>query len=74
MNTATVVIYGASLIVVMWCVVDVTKRPREELPLGKRAVWVFASLAGWLIFGIVGAAVAAVYLIGPRRKLNAQRW
>lgn len=73
-NVATLVIYGASLILVMWCIVDATRRPADELPRGKKAAWVIASLVGWLFFGIVGAAVAAVYLVGPRRKMNAHRW
>ncbi len=73
-NVATLVIYGGSLIVVMWCVVDATRRPADELPRGKKAAWVIASLAGWLLFGVVGAAIAAFYLVGPRRKMNVQRW
>jgi len=73
-NVATLFIYGASLIVVVWCIVDVTRRPSDELSIGKKAAWVLASLVGWLILGIVGAAIAVFYLVGPRRKLNAQRW
>lgn len=72
-NTATFLIHGLSLIVVIWCVVDVTRRPADELSRGKKTVWVLASLLGWLLFGIVGAAIAAVYLAGPRRRMNAQR-
>jgi hypothetical protein len=81
MNTATVatsgatlLIYGVSLIVVVWCIVDVTRRPPAELPRGQKTAWVLASLFGWLLFGIIGAAIAGFYLIGPRRKMNAQRW
>jgi hypothetical protein len=66
MNTATVgtnvvalLIYGASLVVVVWCIVDVTKRTPDELTGGKKTAWVVASLSGWLLFGIVGAAIAA---------------
>jgi hypothetical protein len=73
-NTATLLIYGASLIAVMWCIVDVTRRPPDELTGGKKTAWVVASLLGWLLFGIVGAAIAAFYLVGPRRKMNAHRW
>ncbi len=73
-NAATFLIYGASLILVMWCVVDVVRRPADELPRGKKAAWVLGSLLGWLLFGIVGAAIAAFYLVGARRKMNAQRW
>ena len=72
MSTVTLFIYAASLIVVIWCIVDVTRRPQDELPRGKKTIWVAAALLGWLLFGIVGAAIAAVYLVGPRRKLNAQ--
>jgi hypothetical protein len=69
----TIIVYAVSLVVVMWCVVDVTRRPLGELSSGKKAGWVIGSLAGWLLFGIVGAAIAAFYLIGPRRKMNADR-
>jgi hypothetical protein len=72
-NAATFLVYGASLIVVLWCVIDVTRRPSNELTVGRKAVWVLTSLVGWLLFGIVGAAIAAFYLIGPRRRMNAQR-
>ena len=70
---ATLLIYGASLIVVLWCVIDVTRRPSDELTVGRKAVWVLASLVGWLLFGIWGEAIAAFYSIGPRRRMNAQR-
>ncbi len=67
-GATTLLIYGLSLIVVMWCVADVTRRPPDELSRGKKAAWVLASLVGWLLLGIVGAAVAAFYLVGPRRN------
>ncbi|HEY5384482.1 MAG TPA: hypothetical protein VIJ56_04545 [Acidimicrobiales bacterium] len=76
-NGATFFIYGISLILVVWCVIDVTRRPPDELSRGKKAAWVLTSLLGWLLFGIVGAAIAVFYLVGPRRRLNAlnaQRW
>ena len=73
-NVATLFIYAASLIVVIWCIIDATRRPQDELPRGKKVAWVAGSALGWLLFGIVGAAIAAVYLVGPRRTLNAQRW
>jgi hypothetical protein len=57
----------------MWCVIDVTRRPPDELSRGKKTAWVVSSLSGWLFFGSVGAAIAAFYLAGPRRKMNAQR-
>jgi hypothetical protein len=81
MNTTTIgsnlpllLVYGVSLIVVMWCVVDAMRRPPQELPPGKKAAWVIATLVGWLLFGIMGAAIAVFYLLGPRKKMNADRW
>jgi hypothetical protein len=72
-NLPTLVIYAGSLLVVGWCVVDAVRRPSDELPPGKKAAWVIAALIGWLFFGIVGGAIAAFYLIGPRKKMNAER-
>jgi hypothetical protein len=36
-NATTLFIYGVSLILVVWCVIDVTRRPPDELPRGKKA-------------------------------------
>jgi hypothetical protein len=73
-NLPTLLIYGASLIVVLWCVIDAVRRPPNQLSPGKKAAWVAASLIGWLLFGIIGAAIAVFYLLGPRKKMNAERW
>jgi hypothetical protein len=51
----------------------VARRPQSELPLRNKTLWIVASAVGWLLFGIVGAFVAAVYLVGPRRRMNSQR-
>ena len=72
-NVATPLIYGVSLIVVLWCIVDVTRRRPDVLTRGRKTAWVVASLLGWLLFGIVGAAIAVFYLVGPRRRMNAER-
>jgi len=81
MNTTTIgsnlpllPVYGVSLFVVMWCVVDAMRRPPQDLSSGKKAAWVIATLVGWLLFGIMGAAIAVFYLLGPRKKMNADRW
>jgi hypothetical protein len=42
-NAATFFIYGVSLILVVWCVIDVTRRSPDELPRGKKTAWVLAS-------------------------------
>jgi hypothetical protein len=70
----TIVVYASSLVVVMWAVFDMARRPTSELPAPKKAAWVIGSTAGWLLFGLVGAFVAIVYLVGPRKRMNAQRW
>jgi cytochrome c oxidase assembly factor CtaG len=67
----TVVLYVASLVVVMWTVVDAARRPPSALPPRRKALWITGSVVGWLLSGIVGAAVAIVYLAGPRRRMNA---
>lgn len=68
----TVLLYAASLVLVMWTVVDVIRRPTYVLPVRRKAVWIICSVVGWLLFGIVGAFVAIVYLVGPRRRMNAE--
>ena len=79
MNTAlvspsfpTLMLYAASLVLVMWTVIDVARRPSDVLPIKRKAIWIIASVVGWLFFGIVGAFVAIVYLVGPRRRMNAE--
>jgi hypothetical protein len=73
-SASTLLVYGASLVVVMWAVFDAGRRPPHELPSRAKAAWIIGSTVGWLFFGIVGAAVAVVYLVGPRRRMNAERW
>jgi hypothetical protein len=68
----TVLLYAVSLVLVMWTVVDVSRRPTHVLPAGKKVGWIVGSVVGWLLFGIVGAFVAIVYLVGPRRRMDAQ--
>jgi hypothetical protein len=63
-------VYAASLILVLWAVLDISKRPPSELSSGKKAVWILGSVVGWLFLGIAGAFVAIVYLVGPRRRMN----
>jgi hypothetical protein len=68
----TVLLYAASLVLVMWTVIDVIRRPTHVLPARRKAVWIIGSVVGWLLFGIIGAFVAIVYLVGPRRRMNAE--
>lgn len=70
LSAPTLLVYAASLVVVMWAVVDIAKRSPSELSPGKKAVWILGSVVGWLFLGIAGAFVAIVYLVGPRRRMN----
>jgi hypothetical protein len=73
-SVPTLLVYGASLVLIMWAVVDIARRPSNELSSGRKAVWIMGAAVGWLFLGIAGAFVAIVYLMGPRRRMNAQRW
>ena len=70
----TLLLYAASFILVMWTVVDVARRLSSDLPSRRQAAWIIGSVIGWLLFGIVGAVVAILYLVGPRRRMNSQQW
>jgi hypothetical protein len=69
----TLLVYAASLVLVVWAVTDVARRPSGLLSLGKKTAWIAGFLVGWLFLGIIGAAVALVYLMGPRKRMNAAR-
>jgi hypothetical protein len=61
----------ASLAVVIWAIVDVARRPAAALDRRWKAIWIAGMIAGWFVFGVIGAAVAVFYLAGPRKRLNA---
>jgi hypothetical protein len=73
-SPATWLVYGASLVLVMWAVYDIARRPASELSPGRKTAWILGAAIGWFFLGIAGAFVAVVYLVGPRRRMNAQRW
>jgi hypothetical protein len=64
----------ASLAVVVWAVVDVARRPAASMGGKWKALWIAVMIGGWFLFGIIGAAVAAFYLAGPRKRLNAGQY
>jgi len=61
----------ASLAVIIWGVIDVARRPAVSLDRRWKALWIAGMIGGWFLFGVIGAAVAVFYLVGPRRRLNA---
>jgi hypothetical protein len=68
-----VVLLLASLAFVGWAIADVARRPSSLLSTRAKVAWIVAMGVGWFFLGIVGVAVAVVYLVGPRRRLNAGR-
>jgi hypothetical protein len=73
-NMPVFVLYAVSLALVIWTVADIARRPTAVMPPARKALWIISSIAGWLLFGLIGAAVAVFYLVGPRRRLNAARY
>jgi hypothetical protein len=65
-------LYVASLALVLWGVIDMARRPSHVLPSGKKAAWIIGSVVGCLFFGVFGAVVVILYLVGPRRRMNAE--
>jgi hypothetical protein len=70
-NLPVLLLYVSSFVLVMWAVTDVARRPRMVMPPARKAGWIIATVLGWLLFGVIGAVIALLYLVGPRRKLNA---
>jgi hypothetical protein len=68
----SLLLYAASFALVVWAVVDIARRPASVLPRSRKAAWIISSIVGWFFFGLIGAAVAIVYLVGMRRRLNAR--
>jgi uncharacterized membrane protein len=73
-NVPVLFLYVVSLALVIWAVADVARRPSTVMPPARKALWIICSVVGWLLFGLIGAAVAVFYLVGPRRRLNAARY
>jgi cytochrome c oxidase assembly factor CtaG len=63
-------IYIASLVLVIWAIVDLARRPASALPPGRKVLWIVGLVVGWFFFGLVGAIIAVAYLAGTRKRLN----
>jgi hypothetical protein len=70
LSAPTLLVYAASLVLVMWAVFDIAKRSPSELAAGKKAAWILGAVIGWLFLGIAGAFIAIVYLVGSRKRMN----
>jgi hypothetical protein len=67
-------VYIASLVLVIWAIVDLARRPAGAFPPGRKVLWIVGLVAGWFLFGLVGALIAVVYLAGTRTRLNQGRY
>ena len=61
----------ASLAVVIWAVIDVSRRPRWQMPPVRKAFWIITLLGGWLLVWPAALVSALMYLTVLRRRLNA---
>jgi hypothetical protein len=67
-------LYAASLALVVWAAIDALRRPSSQLSPRRKAAWTIGAMLGWLVFGAIGGVIAVLYLVGPRRRLNARRF
>lgn len=63
------ILYIASIVLVIWAVVDVARRPSWAMSTGRKAAWIAGFVIGWLLLGLVGGILAAVYLGVVRKRL-----
>jgi len=66
---AALLIPLAILALVIWAIVDVSRRPTSVLSRGAKTAWIVGLVAGTLLFSIAGVVVAIVYLVGVRPRL-----
>lgn len=69
-----IVIVGlAAVAVPIYAVVDIAQQPDHAWRATGRSrrAWLFGIIAAWVFgLGAIGAVLAAVYLLGPRRELR----
>lgn len=66
----TLLLYAASLILVIWAISDIIRQPQRKMGRNRKLSWGLAVGIGWLFLGFVGAGIAAFYLIGVRPRLQ----
>jgi hypothetical protein len=64
-------LYLVSFVVVIWAVADIARQPQWKMSTGRKVAWILPCVLGWLLFGVVGAVVAAIYLGAVRPRLNS---
>jgi uncharacterized membrane protein YczE len=64
-------LYLVSFVVVIWAVADIARQPQWKMSTGRKVAWILPCVLGWLLYGVVGAVVAAIYLGAVRPRLNS---
>jgi hypothetical protein len=62
----------ASLIPVIWAIVDVARRPSSQFSTGRKVLWAVSLGFGWLILWPVALVSSIVYLAVLRRRFPPQ--
>jgi len=70
MSSVLPILILAGLGLIIWAVVDVTRKPPGVLSPRAKAGWIIGLVAGTLLFGFVGVVVALVYLVAVRPRLT----
>lgn len=63
----------ASLVPVVWAIVDVTRRPPWQFSMGRKLLWALALGVGWLIVWPFALVASLVYLTSVRRRFADPR-
>lgn len=65
-------LWAVALIFVIRAVVDIAKRPSTQLSGGSKAGWIVGIVLGWLLVGVIGGVIAAIYLYAVRPRLGSR--
>jgi hypothetical protein len=66
------VLYLASLVFVVWAVADIINQPTWRMSRGRKLAWIWPCVLGWLVLGIVGGVVSAIYLTTVKTRLPVE--
>jgi hypothetical protein len=61
------------LVVPIWAIVDAASRPSGAFSAAgsSKTMWIVLIVVGWLVTGLIGIILAAVYLVSIRPRVRA---
>ena len=61
------------LVVPVWAIVDAATRPSAAFSAAgsSKTMWIVLIVVGWLVTGLIGIILAAVYLVSIRPRVRA---